>query len=138
MTTTEQTTKSALWVPGWYELDQPLSVGSHDRFWFYQNPPVDLLQAESFDFVFFNQTNSAANCQVRNATIRSIEHPTLGKIQKIDTDGLDYVFYPESGEEIIVNAEERPGVAYYESSQITDWSVSVTLENVSEPVSDAV
>ncbi len=138
MTTTEQSTKTALWVPGWYELDQPLTVGVNNRFWFYQNPPTDLPQAESVDFVFYNEMTAAANCQVRTATIISIHHSVLGQMVRIDTDGLDYVFYPESQDEIMVNAEENPGSIYDNPLEITDWSVTVTMNQVSEPVSDFV
>lgn len=137
METTQQKTKKALWVPGWYELDQPLTVGSTDRLWFYQHPPTDLPNVEYYDFVFFNQLSAAANCQVRTARIVSIEHPVLGPLQKIDTDGLDYIFYPAEGESIVVNAEEEPGRVYNETIDVDDWCVSVLLSEVSEPVADA-
>ncbi|MGI9518547.1 MAG: hypothetical protein ACR2NP_15940 [Pirellulaceae bacterium] len=136
MTTTEQRTRKALWVPGWYELDQPLYTGGYERFWFYQNPPADLPDVEDYDYVFFNQLSCAANCQVRNATIMSIEHPVLGSLRQIETDGLDYIFHPKSGEPLTVNAEEEPGKVFGEGPEIGDWSVTVMLTGVSDPVVD--
>ena len=135
---TDESVRRALWIPGWYELDQPLAVGIRDRFWFYQNPPMDFPDVESFDYVFFNQMVSSANCQVRYATIAAIDHPVVGPLLRIDTDGMDYIFYPENGNEIVVNAEEQPGKIYDPSDDVSDWSLVVTLEDVSEPVADYV
>ena len=141
MATTEQTTRRALWVPGWYELDQPLVAGENKRLWFYLTPPMDLAtnlpEVESFDFVFFNQLSAAANCQVRVANVVSITHPQIGPLRQIDTDGLDYIFYPVEGESIVVNAEEEPGRVYDEGIEIQDWTVSVELSKVSGPLSDS-
>lgn len=123
-------------MPGWYELDQPLSVGKSGRLWFYQNPPMDLPCVESYDFVFFNQLSAAANCQVRTANVLSIEHALLGAMTRIDTQGLDYVFHPVDGDSIIVNAEEDPGRAYEGPEDITDWSLVVQLSDVSNPLVD--
>ena len=137
---TETTTiKKALWIPGWYELDQPITEGVYDRFWFYENPPIDLPSNDEdyqFDFVFFNQMTSSSNCQVRYARIKSIEHSELGPLQRIDTDGLDYIFYPKKGAEFVVNAEEEPGRLYDGDTEIGDWSIYVELDEISDPISD--
>ncbi len=137
MTTTRQKTWNALWVPGWYELDQALAVGEERRFWFYQQPPSDLPKVESCDFVFFNQLNAAANCQVRTARVTGIRHPILGELERVDTDGLDYHFQPVGGEAIRVNAEEDPGSVFDapgDMPSIDDWSVAVELADVSQPI----
>lgn len=131
-------THKALWTPGWYELDQSLVVGQNQRFWFFQTAP-SLNSDEPIDFVFFNQMASTANAQVRYARVLDIEHPDLGPLQRIDTDGLDYIFYPTEGPEVVVNAEEEPGSVYdNDDIEIADWSVLVTLADVSEPVADLV
>lgn len=131
-------THKALWTPGWYELDQSLIVGQNQRFWFFQTPPLDE-RDEPIDLVFFNQMSSSANSQVRYARVLDIEHAELGPLQRIDTDGLDYIFYPIEGNEVVVNAEEEPGSIYDgEDLKVTDWSVLVTLADVSEPVADLV
>ena len=94
-------------------------------------------QDEPIDFVFFNQMASSTNSQVRYARVLDIEHPELGPLQRIDTDGLDYIFYPIEGAEVVVNAEEEPGAVYdNDDLEIADWSVLVTLADVSEPVAE--
>jgi hypothetical protein len=129
-------THKALWTPGWYELDQSLVVGQHQRFWFFQTPPSTGAN-EPIDFMFFNQMASSANSQVRYARVLDIEHTDLGPLQRIDTDGLDYIFYPIDGNEVVVNAEEEPGKVYdNDEMAIEDWSVLVTLADVSDPVAD--
>jgi len=57
---------------------------------------------------------------------------------RVDTDGLDYVFALANGEEVMVNAEEEPGQTYDDDCQIENWSVIVTLKEVSEPISEVV
>ena len=55
-------------------------------------------------------------------------------MQRVDTEGLDYIFYPVDGTEFVVNAEEDPGVIYDEEELVVDdWSVIVTLADVSSP-----
>jgi hypothetical protein len=131
--------QTALWTPGWYELDQTLVLGERQKYWFFQRPPEQCLESSaSIDLVFFNQLDSAQNCNVRYAKIIEMNHPQLGELLRIDTDGLDYIFFPVNGEEIVVNAEEEPGVSYDGNVAVEDWSVLVTLAEVSEPVVDLV
>lgn len=136
MTSIEHSKKLALWLPGWYEMDQPLRLKQRTKMWFYRIPPSDFPNVEDFDFVFFNQLSAPDNCQVREATIGSIEHHQLGPLRQIDTQGLDYLFLTTPGETIVVNAEENPGSAKQASLDIKDWSLRVTLEEVSEPLTD--
>jgi hypothetical protein len=139
MSTTRQKTWTALWAPGWYELDQSLEVGQEGRFWFYQQPPADLPGVEDYDLVFFNHVCSAAPCQVRTARVVSIDHSELGSLERIDAQGLDYVFYPANDEAVLVNAEENPGTisrAARELPPIDNWSVAVVLDGLSDPVSE--
>ena len=137
----ETVAKTALWTPGWYEMDQTLVVGERRRFWFFQeSPPYESQSAsrQDFELVFFNQLDSSANCQVRFAKILEIKHEKLGLMSRIDTDGLDYIFTPIDGEKIIVNAEEEPGTTYDDDLEIDDWSVAVLLCEVSEPLGNIV
>jgi hypothetical protein len=137
-----QPNKTALWSPGWYELDQSLVLGERHKFLFFQHPPEayhHLLtdREERFDLVFFNQLDSNENCCVRYARVMEMVHPQLGPLLRVDTDGLDYIFYPVLGEEVVVNAEESPGAVCEGPEQsIQDWSVIVTLGEVSEPVGE--
>lgn len=131
----ESPTQNALWTPGWYELDQTLMIGERQKFWFFQNPPVESQSSgQDFDFVFYNQSDSGKNCCVRYAKILEMRHPEIGQLLRVDTDGLDYIFFPIEGEEIVVNAEENPGSTSETKVQVADWSVFVVLTDVSEPV----
>lgn len=132
-------TQTALWVPGWYELDQTLVLGQRQKLWFFITPPHDLsLDGPSPDYVFFNQLDSTTNCQIRFARVTEMVHPKIGPLQRIDTDGCDYLFFPVDGQEIVVNAEEEPGQTYDDNLNVDQWIVNVTLAEVSEPVVDAV
>lgn len=129
--------QTALWTPGWYELDQTLVLGERQKFWFFQDPPQECLTGQDHvDFVFYNQLDSSTNCTVRFAKILEIKHPQLGSLTRIDADGLDYIFFPVDGEEVVVNAEEEPGKLYDDGPAVSDWSVLVTLDEVSAPVTE--
>jgi len=136
----DSSTINALWTPGWYELDQTLVIGERQKFWFFQTPPEECKSVgQNVDLVFYNQLDSTKNCNVRYATIVEMRHPQLGQLVRVDTDGLDYIFFPFEGEEVVVNAEEEPGTTYEGGVQVDDWSVLVVLTDVSEPVTaDAV
>lgn len=138
MSNTSVESRTALWSPGWYELDQPLVAGECGRFWFFLNPPTDYPDVESYDFVFFNQLTSSSNCQVRKAKIVSILHPELGELRSIETNGLDYVFKQSDGSEVIVNAEEDPGTIYDLPIKVENWAIQVRLSEISEPLQEAV
>ena len=127
----------AIWNPSWYELDQSLAMGIKKKFWFFQEKPADA-QTSDADLVFFNQLDSEINSVVRFAEIVEIYHPILGTLARVDTDGLDYIFVPIEGSEIYVNAEEEPGKTYDSDVEVDDWSLVVTLQNVSEPICDIV
>lgn len=160
MTTTPiKIVKRALWRPGWYKLDQPIGVGQFSRFAFFApehsslgsqrsvtsdqagTSQADLNQeftGSPLDLQFFNRTISETHQPLfRFARVLEIVHPILGPLERVDTSGLDYVFKPVGGEEIFVNAEEEPGVAYDFEQPISDWSLLVTLDDVSEPQADA-
>lgn len=140
--------KRALWRPGWYRLDQPIGVGQFGRFAFFDpaaepssQPPLpeNGLAGGPVELQFFNRTiTDEKHPLFRFARVLEIIHPQLGPLERVDTSGLDYVFKPAEGEEIYVNAEEEPGVAYDFDQSVGDWSLLVTLDDVSEPIADAV
>ena len=137
----ETTLQTAIWTPGWYELDQSLALGQRQKYWFFQNPPVASdsdreTACPECDLVFYNQLDSTTNCCVRYANIVEMYHPQLGPLLRVDTDGLDYIFTPVEGEEVIVNAEEDPGSTYDSQLDVPDWSVLVKLSEVSDPMSE--
>lgn len=129
---------TALWMPGWYELDQSIAVDQIADFCFYTDPVESLIQrggAESrlprADLVFFNSLMNSRNSRVCSARVVSIEHPVLGSLRSIEAQGLDYVFLKVSGEAVVVNAEEDPGAVQSAGiPQIDDWTTTVTLADV--------
>ncbi len=134
----ESTIRSTVWTPGWYELDQSLVLGERQKYWFFQTPPDEIIPTdEPVDFVFYNQLDSNKNCVVRYAKILEMSHPQLGPLLRIDTDGLDYIFFPVEGDEVVVNAEEEPGMTYDGGPEVKDWSVRVKLGEVSETMEEA-
>jgi len=131
----------ALWQPRWHRLDQSLSVGLSGRWWFYACAGDTTRTEENravMNLQLFNRTVSEiAIPVVRTATVVGIEHPVLGQLSAIATDGLDYVFRSSSGVEYIVNADEQPGTVYdMDEVEIDDWSVRVTFHKLSDPVAD--
>ena len=68
------------------------------------------------------------------ARIQSIAHSSIGVIREVKTDGLDYLFFPETGEPISVNAEEAPGYTDGDFVEVSDWTLQVSLSEISEPV----
>lgn len=129
---------TALWVPGWYELDQSIAVGQNAEFCFYTDPPESLLQKTAAgskrdlaDLVFFNSLMVASNSRICKARVISIAHPVLGSLRSIEAQGLDYVFQKMNGETVVVNAEEDPGAVQSDGfPQIDDWTTTVTLADV--------
>lgn len=130
-------TKTALWTPAWYELDQSLRLQQIDNWCFFQRPPEALGDAGNCDLVFFNALTDTSNAEFRRGRIMAIEHPTLGELASIHTHGLDYVFETVDGKRFTVNAEEDPGSSIEQDGElpeIDDWTVVVTLDDVSEPI----
>lgn len=130
----------AIWTPGWYELDQTLVLGQRQKFWFFDSVTDSMSGSDGDEtgLVFFNKSDTSENCVARFARIDEMHHAQLGAILRVDTDGLDYIFFPVEGEEVIVNAEEEPGQAYDLGESISDWSIHVKLSDVSEPIADFV
>lgn len=132
-------THLAIWVPSWYELDQPLRVNQVGRFVFYQSHPAWLQESTlasvgDVDFVFFNQLLNDTPWEARTARVVSIEHASLGLMGSVDTYGLDYNFTLIDGRELRVNAEEDPG--HCEDAQVekSGWSLKIWLADVSQPL----
>lgn len=131
--------QSAIWAPAWLELDQTLVLGERQKYWFFEMIPVGLDGGgDEVDLVFFNQSDPTENCSVRYAKIVEMSHPELGPLLKIDTDGLDYIFFPVGGEEVVVDAAEKSGSACGSNANVTEWAVRVKLADVSPPVGNDV
>lgn len=126
----------ALWKPAWHQLDQTLVVDLRQRYFFYpaesETPPSRF--AVSADLFFYNGVDVATESEIRFAKILKIEHETIGEILRVDTFGLDYILFPTIGEEVVIDAEEDPGLVLSGGSSVEDWSLRVTLAEVSEPI----
>lgn len=141
---------TARWEPRWRRLDQSLQVGQHGRWWFYRTGEQHSGSGQTVHHPESGATNAGVPLQlynrlvsreypneVREATVIAIEHPWLGLLARVDTSGLDYVFRTLNGEEYFVNAEEDPGVVYDSPDlDVTDWSLTVTFQNLSRPLGD--
>jgi hypothetical protein len=127
----------AAWIPAWRELDQSLEVGLRDQFWFFKQAAGGESPTGA-DLVFFNRLVAEGDSEIRLATVVAIEHPELGPLQRIDTGGLDYLFVCPDGREIVVNAEEEPGMCFSPGCQCSDWAVRVSLSDVSEPLKETI
>ncbi len=135
--------RTAFWKPGWHCNDQSLQLGQAGEFWFYADPqtPEDSgSMAQRPPLQLFNRTVSDDHVpQLRSATVVGIEHPVLGPLAGIDTSELDYVFRTVGGDDYVVNAEEEPGMVYdMEQVQVKDWTITVTLLDVSGPAGEIV
>ncbi len=125
----------ALWKPVWHERDQSLVLGQQQRIWFCRRcaPSTDV-DGNSVSLVLYNQSVEPQNRELRFATIVHLKNDVLGELKRVDADGLDYTFETVSEVKWIVNAEEEPGVIYDSDLRVADWSVWLTLSDVSEPV----
>ena len=97
----------AAWIPGWYELDQPLEVGLAGEFAFWRVVPDHLRGPERL--VLYNTLWEPEDAAIAHGVVVAIHHPDLGEIRKVDTHGLDYTIILADGIEFLVNAEEEPG-----------------------------
>lgn len=132
-------THKAIWIPSWYELDQPLRVDTPGRFVFYRTCPSWVDPASQglepdFDLVFFNQLMDDQPWDARQGRIVAIRHPQLGAVQSVDTYGLDYVFRLKNGQTLTVNAEENPGTSPDVSPAIRNWALTVWFDSLSNPL----
>lgn len=128
----------AVWIPGWYALDQSLEIGVEDEFVFWRVTAYTL--GNSRGLVFYNTVWHEGDGVFGTGRILTIRHPELGDIRKIDTRGLDYTITLMDGAELLVNAEEEPGKIFdgqpgdwTESKRvILDWQCAVTFDALSE------
>jgi hypothetical protein len=127
----------AAWIPGWYELDQPLEVGDEGEYAFWRVVPAHLQGRERL--VFYNTLWNEKDAIWATGKIIRIYHQELGEVRKVDTEGLDYTIIMADGVELLVNAEEKPGKIYegkpgawIESKRVvSEWRFEVQFESLS-------
>lgn len=123
------TIERAIWFPFWYELDQSIAVGQSADFDFFRSPP-DYVAHDGLA-VFYHgdwQEKCRSLYDRKRRRIVNIEHPVLGSIRRIVTDGLDYTFTMADGRILKVEAEETPGLVYEWPESIGDWRIFVDME----------
>ena len=125
----------ATWRPAWHELDQTLILDLRQRYFFFPSSMSSQQDDSEPALVFFNGVDPAIEGEVRFAKVVKIEHKDLGELLRVDTFGLDYILYPCSGEEIVVDADEEPGIVRSGSGPVEDWSLRVTLTEISDAIS---
>lgn len=109
-----------VWKPYWYELDQSLIVGEKLKYYLTE------------DKLYIANGGATDDDIEIEAIITKIYHSELGELLKVDTKGLSYRFYLANGDLVNVDAEENPGEPDYDNFKVTNWDLSVTLEDVVE------
>jgi hypothetical protein len=86
----------ARWHPFWYECDRPIRVGEVGEFEFFRTIPP-YVKLRDFPVFFHHGWSSDVYQQTSKLRLRilAIDHPELGSIQSIETDGLDYTLTDE-------------------------------------------
>jgi hypothetical protein len=127
------------WVPGWYELDPWLEEGLTGDFAFWLVVPEHLRGSEAL--VLYNDLWRPEDAVFARGTIATIEHPELGVVRVVDTQGLDYTLHLADGTELLVNAEEEPGRLWervggkwVDSTRVvTNWRFAIRFASLAEP-----
>lgn len=123
----------ALYKFRFYELDQAISVGAEEEFWFFVDPHFDAAPSSpiSRDMILvFANTVGLRGTVSHRCKIRSITHPSLGKVTRIVTTGFDYTITLEDGRVFVVDAEERAGTLVEGDAVVDDWAFIVDLVQV--------
>ncbi len=120
---------SALWRPAWQALDQALQVGSHGSFWLCPLTAESTYGPTDVTREFCRGLPGSAAAICFQGTILAIEHPQLGSFVAVDTHGLDYRFLLADGRELVVNAEESPGLCVTPGITVQDWTLLVQLQS---------
>ena len=111
------------WKANWYELDQAIVVGDIDYFY--------LTKDNNF---FASDLDSLNELRVVKAKIQKITHPELGDVKGIITFGLSYKIYLADGNEITVDAEERPGAIEHSTDTyiVNQWIFDIQIDLIEE------
>lgn len=128
----------ALWIAGFYNLDQQFALGEAGR-WIFFNTASDAgasphgFIAPEDSLVFCNTLLSRGNRpreHERTATVVGIEHGQLGALTKVTTDMFgQYEFFDTAGRVVICEAEQDPGI---NDAGVDDWVLTVELEQLSD------
>lgn len=108
-----------------------MEVDILDDYAFCESAPEGV--SKKYDLVFHNPLLCDQHIVLR-ARIVSIQHPTLGALQSVQTAGLVYLLTLTDGTSIQVEAEETPGKIEHASTGAVDpvkgWDLDVVLSQV--------
>ena len=109
-----------IWQAAWYKLDQAIKLGLKDTFWLTDRKGV---------LKFHTGFSDGKGIEEIEGEILKIRHRTIGDINEIDTEGLAYRIRLESGQEIVVEAEETPGKIEndFPLFDTDEWKFEVTI-----------
>lgn len=114
---------SAEYELAWHELDQPIKVGEVSTLYFDRDAvPLRFYDARLGDVPILE----------RRCVIDAIDHPDLGQVAEIDTNGLDYTITLANGTAFLVEAEESPGYVYEFPIRPKRWVFTVKARVVDE------
>ena len=100
--------EQAWWDVSWHELDQPLEVGARQELLFWREPPRRL--DDGVRWMLHAGVWRPEEALVADCTVVAIRHPEWGEVTKADTVGLEYTLTLADGTELVVDAEEEPGL----------------------------
>jgi hypothetical protein len=129
---------TACWFPLWYNLDQELAVGETAEwgFWVDRESLMEWLPRDQHvpnATLYFCGVEGPSHD--RRCTVAAITHGSLGSLTRASTDRFGvYEFELADGTVLEVEAEEGPGQCDDRSVTVHDWSLLVTLTDVSEPL----
>ena len=98
----------AAWDPGFYCLDQPISVGTTDEFAFWRVVDEFYRDRGPEKLMFYTGYWYPDLVMRAQGTIKAILHPDLGQILEVDTSD-DYLIRLVDGTTLRVNSEENAG-----------------------------
>ncbi|MCP3934211.1 MAG: hypothetical protein GY708_02435 [Actinomycetia bacterium] len=126
--------KTAVWLPGWYNLDQSIVVGQSNDFVVYTELP-DLTHVawlrQTPDIVFYNSLLQPDSWTRLALKVLSINHPEIGALSAVRTERFGVYEFEAANRTYEVEAEEGPGVCWDTSVSVPSWGVLV--EVVEEP-----
>lgn len=107
--------RKAVYKINFYELDCPIAIN------FTGNWPAII----DGDKITLNPHENGAI--LLRATVLEISHKKLGKLKGLYTKGLDYTIVLEDGTQLLMEAEETPGLIYDHNEFISPEEFNVVL-----------
>ena len=133
---------TAVWCPGWYDLDQELAVGKRETLRFAISPGENDVaetgrrHAVTPDAVLYSGLAGDDLWFILDAEVLEMTNSHVGPINSIASNGHEYVLQLGTGCELVLNCEEHPGATWDAHSQTWeletqshDWTVVVKVKH---------